>query len=479
MNYRMITHTLGKLLVFESGFLLLPAATAAIYGEWHALSAFLVTALACLLVGGLMSFKKPLNSSLYAKDGFVIVSLSWIVLSLFGAIPFVISGAVTNYLDALFEIVSGFTTTGASIISSVEDMPRAILMWRSFSNWIGGMGILVFVMVFLRLGGGQNVHIMKAESPGPSVSKLVPKVRSTALLLYTIYSVFTVTQMILLITVGKLDLFSAVNLSFATAGTGGFGILNDSFASYSPAVQIITAVFLVLFSLNFGSYFLILRGRFKDAFTEEIRAFLVIVAVSVTLISLDLRGIYETFGEAFRHAFFNFASIISTAGFMSSDFDLWPAFSKAILITAMFIGACAGSTGGGIKISRILIMAKTMLRELSAAIKPRQIKKITIDGQAQPSHIVRSVFGYLICLIIVFVSSVILVSLDGNDFATNFSAVAATIGNIGPGFAKVGPTQNFAFFSPVSKIVLIFDMLAGRLEFFPMLLLFFPQTWKK
>ena len=479
MNYRMIIHTLGKLLVFESAFLLLPAATGAVYGEWQSLAAFLIAALACLVVGGLMSIKRPQDASLYAKDGFVIVSLSWIVLSLFGAIPFVITGAVPSYLDALFETVSGFTTTGASIIESVVDMPRAILMWRSFSNWIGGMGILVFVMAFLHLGGGQNMHIMKAESPGPSVSKLVPKVRSTALLLYTIYSAMTVIHMILLLAVGNLDLFSAVNLSLATAGTGGFGILNDSFASYSSEVQIITAVFLILYSINFGSYFLVLRGRFKDALTEEVRAFLLIAAVSITLISLDIKGMYDTFGEALRHSFFNFASIISTAGFMSTDFDLWPSFSKTVLVLGMFVGACAGSTGGGIKVSRILIMSKTMLRELGTAIRPKQIKKITIDGQAQPSPIIRAVFGYMVCFIVVFFSSLLVISLNGYDFATNFTSVTAAIGNIGPGLAKVGPTQNFAFFSPVSKIVLIFDMLAGRLEFFPMLLLFFPQTWKK
>jgi len=478
MNYRMIIHTLGKLLVFESGFLLLPAATAVIYSEWRTLFAFLVTAFACLLVGGLMSFKKPQNTSLLAKDGFVIVALSWIVLSLFGALPFVISNSVPNYVDALFEIVSGFTTTGASIFTDIEVLPRAILMWRSFAHWVGGMGILVFVMAFLRLGGGQNMHIMKAESPGPSVSKLVPKVRSTALLLYAIYSVLTVAQIVLLL-VGGLDPFSAITLSFGTAGTGGFGILNSSFAEYSPYIQIVTGIFMLLFSLNFGSYFLLLRGRLKEAFTEEIRLFLIIVTVSVALITLNIRPFYSNYSESLRYAFFNFSSVISTTGFASADFDLWPSFSKMLLVIAMFVGACAGSTGGGIKISRILLMGKTMIRELGAAIRPKQIKKITIDGAPQPSPIVRALFGYMVCFIVVFFTSTLIVSLDGHDFTTNFTAVTATIGNIGPGLAKVGPTQNFAFFSPLSKIVLIFDMLAGRLEFYPMLLLFFPQTWKK
>lgn len=478
MNYKMIAHTLGLLLVFESGFLLLPIATSIIYGEWRALLGFTFTAVLCLAIGLLANKIRPADSSLFARDGFVIVALSWIVLSLFGALPFVISGAIPSYVDALFEMVSGFTTTGASIIQSVEEMPRAILIWRSFSNWIGGMGILVFVMAFLRLGGGQNMHIMKAESPGPSVSKLVPKVRSTALWLYAIYSILTVLHLILLL-VGELDVFSAVNLALATAGTGGFGILNDSFASYSPYIQTMTGVFLVLYSINFGSYFLLLRGRLKDALSEEIRAFLLLVAVAVGLIALNIRGMFDSFGEALRHSFFNFASLISTAGFMSADFDLWPSFSKTILVLAMFIGACAGSTGGGIKISRVLIMGKTMIRELGAAIRPKQIKKITIDGVPQASPIIRAVFGYMVCFIAVFVTSSVLISLDGADFTTNFTAVAATVGNIGPGLSKVGPTMNYAFFSPLSKIVLIFDMLAGRLEFFPMLLLFFPQTWRK
>jgi len=477
MNYRMIVYTLGKLLLFEALFMLLPIGTALIYSERISLFAFLITAALCLLVGALFGVRKPQNTTLRAREGFVIVSLSWIVLSIFGAIPFMLSGATDSFVDALFETVSGFTTTGASIFSDIEALPRAILMWRSFAHWVGGMGILVFVMAFLRLGGGQNMHIMKAESPGPSVSKLVPKVRSTALLLYTIYSALTVVQIVLLL-VGGLDLFSAITLAFGTAGTGGFGVLNDSFADYSPYIQITTAIFMLLFSLNFGSYFLLIKKRFKEAFTEETRLFFIIVTVAVALITFNIRPLYSDYGEAFKHALFNFSSLISTTGFASDNFDLWPSFSKTILVLAMFVGACAGSTGGGIKISRILIMGKTMIREFGAAIHPKQIKKITIDGAPQPSPIIRAVFGYMVCFLLVFATSTIVISLDGAGFTTNFTAVAATIGNIGPGLEGVGPATNYSFFSPLSKIVLIFDMLAGRLEFYPMLLLFSPVIWK-
>ncbi len=478
MNYRMIIHTLGRMLMFEAVFLLAPSITSLVYSEWRSLWAFLATALICTAVGVLCSFKSPRNKTLRARDGFVIVSLSWIFLSLFGSLPFLFSGVINNFVDALFETTSGFSTTGATIFADVEVLPRAIIMWRSVTHWVGGMGVLVFVMAFLPLGGGQNMHIMKAESPGPSVSKLVPRVRTTALLLYSIYGVLTLVQFILLL-FGDMDVFYAVVTALATAGTGGFGFLNDSMASFSSYIQIVIAVFMLIFSINFNSYFLVLRGRFKEFFTEEVRAFLIMVGVCVALIAFDIRGMYSSFGEGLKHALFNVSAIVSTTGFTSADFDLWPTLSKTLIVILMFIGACAGSTGGGIKMSRILIIVKTMVRELGAAIRPKQIKKIRVDGDIQDASVVSSVCGYMFCFVSVFVVSLVLISLDGADLVTNFTAVTAAIGNIGPGLSKVGPVMNFGFFSPLSKLVLIFDMLAGRLEFFPMLLLFVPSVWKK
>ena len=477
MNYRMITYILGWILLFEAAFLLVPAVTALIYRE-AAVTAFLLTMAICLGCSLLLIFKKPKNTDLHSRDGFVIVSCSWILLSLFGAIPFMLTGATTSYIDALFETVSGFTTTGASIMPTVENLPKAILMWRSFTHWIGGMGVLVFIMAFLPLSGGRNMHIMKAESPGPSVSKLVPRVRTTALLLYAIYFVMTLLQFILLLC-GGMSVFEALNTAFATAGTGGFSFKNDGFNSFSPYIQIVVAIFMLLFSLNFNSYFLLLKGKLKDAFNAEIRAFLLIVATAVTLIALNIRHMYASVSDTIRHAFFAVSSIVSTTGFATENFDLWPQLSLIILVFLMFIGACAGSTGGGIKVSRILILFKAVGRELHTALHPKQVKKITIDGKVVEADVVRSIVHYFACFMMIFAGSWLILSLDNYDFTTNFTAVAATMGNIGPGLSAVGPTSNFAFFSPLSKLVLIFNMLAGRLELFPMLLLFHPATWKK
>jgi len=477
MNYQMIKYVLGWILLFEAAFLLLPAVVAVIYAE-KALVAFLTTVAICAAVGGLLTLRKPKRIDLSARDGFVAVAFSWIILSIFGAIPFELAGVTQNFLDAVFEMVSGFTTTGATIFSDVEALPRSIIVWRSFSHWIGGMGVLVFIMAFLPLSGATNMYIMKAESPGPEVSKLVPKVKTTAKWLYAVYIGLTVLEFVLLL-FGDMNVFESLNATFATAGTGGFGWKNDSMASFSTYSQLVIAVFMVLFAINFTSYFFILKGKFKNVFTTEIKVFLGIVAVAVLSIAVNIRGMFDTFGEALKHAFFNFSSVISTTGFMTVDFDLWPAFSKTILVLAMFIGACAGSTGGGIKVSRIVIMFKVMGRELSTALRPRQIKKVTVDNQVQDKGVVRSVYGYIFCFIAVFVASVVLVSIDGYDLVTNFTSVAATIGNVGPGLSKVGPTMNYGFFSPLSKIVLIFDMLVGRLEFYPMILLMLPSTWRK
>ena len=478
MNYRMIRYTLGWLMLFEAGFLLLPLVTALCYGEITTLMAFLYAALICLFLGGLCILKKPEKTTLYAKEGFVIVSLSWIVLSVMGALPFMFSGCTTNFADALFESASGFTTTGSSIFREVESLPRAILMWRSFTHWIGGMGVLVFIMAFLPLGGGQNMHIMRAESPGPEVSKLVPKVKHTALILYSIYLALTALQFITLMISG-MEFFDALNTAFATAGTGGFGIKNDSFASFSAVQQIIVTVFMLVFSINFNSYYLILRLKFRDAFNSEVRAFLIIVAAAIGIITINIYDTYGSITEALRHAAFSVASLISTTGFSTENFDAWPSLAKTVLVLIMFVGACAGSTGGGMKVSRILIMVKGFINETFALVHPKQVKKIKLGKRPVDKEVLRSVNAYIACFILVFATSLLLITLDNRDLVTNFTAVAATINNIGPGLGGVGPASNFADFSVFSKLVLTFNMIAGRLELFPMLVLLSPATWKK
>ena len=478
MNYKMISHTLGWILMFESAFLTVPLATALIYGEKQSALAFLACCGICLVIGFLMTVRKPKNKVLRSRDGFVVVALSWVVLSIFGALPFMFSGVTSSYVDALFETASGFSTTGATIFTDVEVLPRSIIMWRSFTHWIGGMGILVFVMAFLPLSGGTNMYIMRAESTGASISKPVPKIKTTALLLYVVYLALTVILAVILLIL-RVDLFAAVNIAFSTAGTGGFGFLNDSMASFSPAVQLVVAVFMLLFSINFGSYFLLFRGKVKEALNTEVKVFIAIVAGSVLCIALNISSMYDSFGEALRHSFFTVASIVSTTGFSTENFDLWPSFSHIIILLIMFIGACAGSTGGGIKVSRVIVIFKLMIRELSTALHPKQVKKITVDGAVVDKDVVRSIYGFMFCYIALFIGAILLISFDGENFATNFTAVAATISNAGPGLSRVGPVMNYSFFSPVSKLVLTFCMLAGRLELYPMLLLFVPSTWKK
>lgn len=478
MNYSMVKYTLGWILLFESIFLAVPLITAIVYWE-AAFFAFLASMAICLGLGLLLTHKKPTDSTIYAKEGFVIVSLCWVVLSLFGTLPFMLTG-VTNYsfIDALFETVSGFTTTGASIFTSVEWLPRSILMWRSFTHWVGGMGVLVFVMAFLPLGGGQNLHIMRAESPGPEVSKLVPRVKNTAIILYVIYFVMTFIAFISLL-IADMPVFDALNTAFSTAGTGGFGYKDDSFASTTAAQQIIVTVFMLLFSVNFNSYYLILKLKFKDAINSEVRAFVFIVVAAITLITANVYTEFSSLGEAIRHVAFSVASVISTTGFSTVDFALWPAFALTVMVIVMFIGACAGSTGGGIKVSRIIILFKGLGRELGTIIHPKQVKKISIDDHPVDREVVRSVNAYIVCYVLIFVASLMAISFDNKDLITNFTAVLATVNNVGPGLAEVGPASNFAGFSWFSKLVLSFDMLAGRLELFPMLILFTPSTWKK
>lgn len=479
MNFAMIFVLLGWVSCFNAIFMLLPALVGVVFQETASYS-FFISSLISLIIGLLLlKFIKPKKKTLYSREGFVIVSLSWIIMSTLGALPLFLSGSIPNFIDALFESVSGFTTTGASIATSVEDLPKCCIFWRSFTHWIGGMGVLVFIMAFLPLSGAGNMNLMKAESPGPMVGKLVPRVRSTALILYAMYFGLTVLEFICLL-IAKMPVFEAINTSFATAGTGGFGFLNDSMASVSPAIQIIITVFMILFGVNFSAYFLMLYGRWKDALRiSEVWVYFSIIVVSSIAIMFNILSMYDSIGDAALNATFTVGSIITTTGFSTVDFNEWPEFSRTILLMLMFIGACAGSTGGGIKVSRIIIMFKTTIKEIRMLIHPKLVKKIKMDGHEINHDVVRSLNIYLIVYIFIFAFSVLIISAEGHDFITNFSSVAATLNNIGPGLELAGPSQNFAFFSIPSKIVLIFDMLAGRLELFPMILLFSPITWKK
>lgn len=477
MNYRMITYVLGWILVFESVFMAVPIITALVFAEsvgWFYAGAAVI----CASIGVPLIAKKPQKKSLYSREGEVIVALSWIILSVFGALPLWFSGEIPSFVDALFETVSGFTTTGASILTDVESISMASRMWRSFSHWVGGMGVLVFIMAFLPLSGAKNMHIMKAESPGPSVSKLVPRVKTTALLLYSIYFVLTLIEFVLLLC-GGMTAYEALNTAFSTAGTGGFSMYNNGLSGFSTYIQIVITVFMLLCSINFTCFYLILLGKIKEAFNTEVRTFIIIVCASALIITFNISGQYSSIVDAIRDSFFTVASVISTTGFAAADYNLWPELSRTIIVIVMFVGACAGSTGGGFKVSRIVILFKSMAKELQTIIHPRQVKKIKIDSQPIEHEVVRSVNVYMVAYFLIFMCSVLVVSFDNHDLITNFTAVLAAINNIGPGLGLVGPMENFGFFSDASKIVLIFDMLAGRLELFPILLLFTPATWKK
>ncbi len=479
MNIRMILYFLGWVMNIEAVLMLLPCMTALIYQESCGLW-FLAVMAVCGGLGIFLTFRKPQNTVFYAKEGFVSVAMSWVVLSFFGALPFYLSREIPVFEDALFEVISGFTTTGSSILTSVEELSRCMLLWRSFTHWIGGMGVIVFMLAVLPLaGGGYNMHIMRAESPGPSVGKLVPKVRATAKLLYLLYFGLTVIQILLLLA-SKMPVFDTLCLSFGTAGTGGFGILNDSIASYTMVQQAIITVFMIIFGVNFNVYYLFWIRKPKDALCcEEARVYLGIIALSVLAITLNIRQMFPGIFEAFHHAAYQVATIITTTGYATKDFDLWPEFSKTILVLLMFVGACAGSTGGGMKVSRILIGLKQVKKELGSLFHPQSVKIIKLEGKKLEHDIIRSVNAYFIAYALVFAVSLLLVSLDNFDFTTNFTAVAATMNNIGPGLSSVGPTCNFSGFSPLSKYIFMFDMLAGRLEVFPMLLLFAPSTWRR
>lgn len=478
MNIEVISYILSWTIQVEGLFFLLPTVVALIYKETAGWSFVAVMAM-CLIIGFIGTRKKPKNMVFFAKEGFVVVALSWIMMSVIGALPFYLSGEIPSYVNALFETISGLTTTGASILNDVESLSHCILLWRSFTHWIGGMGVLVFILAILPLTGAYNMHIMKAESPGPSVGKLVPKVRNTAKILYEIYILITLVEILLLLA-GGMPLFDAITLSFGTAGTGGFGIRNSSIGDYTMYQQGVISIFMILFGINFGAYFLFLSKKFREGFgMEEVRWYLIIILLSTLYIAWDIRGSFTTLFESFHHALFQVASIITTTGYSTCDFNLWSTTSKTILVLLMFIGACAGSTGGGIKVSRILIMAKTVKKEIAYYIHPRSIKKIQMDGRSVEHEVIRSVNVFLITYMIIFVVSVFILSFDQKDLVTNFTAVVATINNIGPGLGEVGPAANFANFSILAKFTMMFDMLVGRLEIFPMLILFSPATWKK
>ena len=478
MNYSIIRYILCRVLEFQALFLILPALVAVIYRESAGWS-YLAVIAGCFILGWFGKRKKPASNVFFAREGFVTVSLSWIILSITGALPFWLSGEIPSYTDALFETISGLTTTGSSILSDVEALSYCNLFWRSFTHWIGGMGVLVLILAILPLAGGYNMHLMRAESPGPSVGKLVPRVKHTARILYGIYIVMTVILVILLLIAGMTP-FEALTHAFGTAGTGGFGIVNSSLADYSVFAQAIITIFMILFGINFNVYYLFLIRKPKDAFLhEEMRYYLLIIITAIALITWNVRDMFQTLFEAFHHAAFQVGTIITTTGFATTDFNLWPSFSKTILVMLMFVGACAGSTGGGIKVSRIVILFKMVKNEISHLIHPKRVTQVRFENRVIPKEVWRSAQMFLVSYVAIFAISVLAISLCEFDFTTNFTAVAATLNNIGPGLNEVGPTGNFGIFSVPAKFVLMFDMLAGRLEIFPMLVLLAPSTWKR
>ncbi|MHA9738275.1 TrkH family potassium uptake protein [Robinsoniella peoriensis] len=477
MNYAMIRYMLGYICYFEAIFLALPCIVSIIYKEKSGFS-FAAIMLLCAAVGFTMTFKKPKDRTMFAKEGLVTVALSWIILSIFGAVPFVISGEIPSMTDAFFETVSGFTTTGASILTNVEGLSQTALFWRSFTHWVGGMGVLVFILAIIPTKSDSGIHLMRAESPGPSVNKLVPKVRTTAMILYGIYLGMTVVEIVFLL-VGGMPLFDSLTIAFGTAGTGGFAIKNDSIASYSTYLQGVVTVFMIMFGINFHVYYLFLVKRPKEALrTGEMWAYLGIIGTSVLVIAFSVRDMFPSFFMALQQSAFQVGSIITTTGYATVDYEAWPEIARTILVLLMFIGACAGSTGGGIKVSRIIILFKGVKKEITMISHPRSIKKVKIDGRLVEHDVVRSVNAFLVIYAVIFVISLMIISLDNMDMTTNFTAIAATLNNVGPGLGIVGPTGNYAAFSDLSKLVMSFDMLAGRLELLPMLILFVPSTWK-
>lgn len=479
MNYRMILYIIGKMLGVEGIVLLLPALVALIYREPSGIWFLVVSAVLGLLFF-LTGKTVPKNRTIYGKEGFAVVGFGWILWSLFGALPFTLSGSIPSYVDAFFETVSGFTTTGSTILTDIEALPKGMLFWRSLTHWIGGMGVLVFVMMIANLEKKSSMFLMRAEVPGPEADKLVPKARDTARLLYLMYFALTALEVVFLL-FGGMNFYDALTHAFSTAGTGGFSNRNQSVAYYDSAyIDGVITVFMILFGINFNMYFLLLRKEWKSALkNEEVRAYLLIIAGSIAVITLNTLSIYKNVLHAFRYSSFQVASIITTTGFYTADYNMWPELSKTILLFVMFVGACAGSTGGGIKISRLLILFKSIRQEITRITHPKAVTLVRVNGKTVGKETLRSVYIYFICYILVLAGSVLLVSINNFDFATSFSAVLTTLNNVGPGISLVGPVENFSQFSVLSKLVFCADMLLGRLEIFPYLLLLSPELWRR
>ncbi len=481
MNYKKMGRFTAQLLCVTCLFMLPPLGISIFRDSARDSLAFGVTiGVGLALAGALWLLSRGARSAFHAREGLVCAGVGWILMGLLGCLPFVLSGCIPNFVDALFETVSGFTTTGASVVADVEALPRGMLFWRSFTHWIGGMGVLVFLLAILPASPtGGAMHLLRAESPGPDVGKIVPRMRKTAFILYAIYVVLTVLDVIFLL-FGGMSLFDSLCIAFGTAGTGGFGVRNDSMMSYSPYIQVVTTVFLLLFGINFNCHYLLLLGRVRELFKdEELRTYLLIVAGSVALVTVNIFHLFASFGQSLRHAAFQVASIMTTAGFATCNFDTWPAFSRGLLLCLMMVGACAGSTGGGIKVARIVLLMKGMARNIRRAVRPQQVQAVKMNGRAVDEKVLSGVNSYLAAYVLLVIVSFLLISFDGFSVTSNFSAVMACFNNIGPGFDAVGATCTYAGYGALSKLVLIFDMLAGRLEIFPILILFLPNTWKR
>ncbi|WP_304341291.1 TrkH family potassium uptake protein [Metaclostridioides mangenotii] len=478
MNKKMIVYILGKMLGIEGLLLLIPGIVAILYREENA-TAFFITSIILFVFYLLFGRKKPDDTGIYAKEGFIIVAFAWVLWSVFGSLPFVISGSIPSYIDAFFETVSGFTTTGSTVLNDIESLSQGMLFWRSFTHWIGGMGVLVFVLAFIPLTDKRSIHLMRAEVPGPAVDKLVPKVRSTAKILYGIYIILSLILTILLMC-GGMSFFDSLIHMFGTAGTGGFSNKSASIGYYNSVyIESVITIFMILFGINFNMFYFLLIKKFTPIFkSEEVRAYLGIIVLATVIIAFNILSIYGAHLEAFRYAVFQVASIITTTGYATADFDLWPQLSKSVILVIMIIGACAGSTGGGIKVSRLIILYKTVRQEIKHILHPKSVSIVTIDKKRVDVDTIHGVYTYFIAYVLIFVLSVILISIQNIDFPTTFSAVLTCINNVGPGIAGAGPTQSFHDFSIFSKVVFCFDMLAGRLELFPFLIIFSPSLWR-
>lgn len=478
MNYGMIKFIVGKMLLMEGVLLLISAFVSLLYQESSGVCFVLVAALLAVL--SLIFSGKPRDTSLYAKEGFIIVALVWVLWSIFGALPFVISGCIPRYHEAFFEVVSGFTTTGSTILTDIESLPKGMNFWRCFTHWVGGMGVLVFVMTILPLSPKNSMFLMKAEMPGPMCDKLVPKARTTAQILYGMYFGFSVLEVLFLLA-GGMNLYDALIHTFSTAGTGGFDNRNSSVAFYDSAyIDGVITVFMLLFGVNFTLYYMLLLKNFRIVWkNEELRAYLGIIGVGIMLVTGNILHLYGSVSKAFRYASFQVVSVITTTGFVTADFEQWPEFSKTVLLILMSVGACAGSTGGGIKVSRIIILFRTVSKEIRQILHPKSVNMVRLDGKRLTEESTRGVYVYMSCYVAILSVSVLLISVDNFDFTTNFTAVLTTLNNVGPGLSGVGPVQNFSAYSCFSKLVLSLDMLLGRLEILPLFMLMSPQTWRK